>query len=234
MDDVRKLILGRSQDLNLSLAELSAKLGRNPAYLQQFITRGSPRRLNEDDRKALASLLEVSEDNLKAFLPVDTKPPLNRNSRNGSKAPSPREIPGKSLVGQWDDLPVYASTQGGPGVVIVSHDPVDWVARPEPLARVRDGYGVIVLEDSMAPEFEPGDIALVHPHKPPIIGRTCIFKSHQTDGTIVAVIKRLERITLQAWHVQQWNPPSGERARYTLPRSEWQECHPTVGCYKGS
>ena len=33
-----------------SYAALSRLLGRNPAYLQQFVTRGSPRRLAEGDR----------------------------------------------------------------------------------------------------------------------------------------------------------------------------------------
>ena len=32
-----------------SLAALSAMLGRNAAYLQQYVKRGSPRRLAEDD-----------------------------------------------------------------------------------------------------------------------------------------------------------------------------------------
>jgi phage repressor protein C with HTH and peptisase S24 domain len=232
MDSVRKLISDRSRDLGKSLAQLSAQIGKNPAYLQQFIARGTPRRLNEDDRRALARLLDLSEESLRlAKVPVSTKLPQTRSNGKSSRTLSQREIPGRRLIGPDDDLPVYASTQGGHGVVIVSHDPVDWVARPEPLARVRDGYGVIVLEDSMSPEFEPGDIALVHPHKPPMLNRSCIFKSYHADGTIVAVIKRLERITADLWHVRQHNPAPGQPATFTLKRSDWQECHPTVGKY---
>jgi len=44
-----------------SLAALSAMLGRNAAYLQQYVKRGSPRRLAEDDRRALAQYLGVAE-----------------------------------------------------------------------------------------------------------------------------------------------------------------------------
>lgn len=44
-----------------SLAALSAMLGRNPAYLQQYVKRGSPRRLAEDDRRALSHYLGVAE-----------------------------------------------------------------------------------------------------------------------------------------------------------------------------
>lgn len=44
-----------------SLAALSAMLGRNAAYLQQYVRRGSPRLLGERDRRLLAAYLGVSE-----------------------------------------------------------------------------------------------------------------------------------------------------------------------------
>ena len=53
-------------DPGRSLASLSAPIGRNPAYLQQYISRGSPRRLPEDERRHLAIVLEVDERELGA------------------------------------------------------------------------------------------------------------------------------------------------------------------------
>lgn len=44
-----------------SLASLSALIGRNAAYLQQFVMRGSPKRLADDDRLRLAKFLNVDE-----------------------------------------------------------------------------------------------------------------------------------------------------------------------------
>lgn len=44
-----------------SLAALSAMLGRNPAYLQQYVRRGSPKLLGERDRWLLSDYLGVSE-----------------------------------------------------------------------------------------------------------------------------------------------------------------------------
>lgn len=44
-----------------SYAALSRLIGRNAAYLQQFVTRGSPRRLAERDRRLLAAFFGVSE-----------------------------------------------------------------------------------------------------------------------------------------------------------------------------
>ena len=49
-----------------SLAALSAMLGRNAAYLQQYVRRGSPRVLGERDRRLLAEYLGVSEATLGA------------------------------------------------------------------------------------------------------------------------------------------------------------------------
>ena len=43
-----------------SLAELSRLLGRNAAYLQQYVARGSPRHLDEPDLRKLGEFLGVS------------------------------------------------------------------------------------------------------------------------------------------------------------------------------
>lgn len=137
--------------------------------------------------------------------------------------------PGAALLGPRD-LPVYGAAEGGKGAVVVSTDPVDYVGRP-PFLHVRDGYGIFVVEDSMEPEFAPGDIALVNPLLPPTIGLTCIFYSDDGQGTVRACIKRLRRVASDAWHVRQWNPPDGDKADFILRRSEWQKCHVTVGRY---
>jgi phage repressor protein C with HTH and peptisase S24 domain len=45
----------------VSLSELSRLIGRNLAYLQQFVRRGTPRQLAERDRATLAQFLGVDE-----------------------------------------------------------------------------------------------------------------------------------------------------------------------------
>ena len=49
-----------------SLSALSSMLGRNPSYLQQFVRKGSPRRLEEKDRRRLAEFFGVNEVELGA------------------------------------------------------------------------------------------------------------------------------------------------------------------------
>jgi hypothetical protein len=43
-------------------ADLSRLLKRNPAYIQQFIKRGTPRKLDEEDRRVLARYFGVAEE----------------------------------------------------------------------------------------------------------------------------------------------------------------------------
>ncbi|MDO7834207.1 S24 family peptidase [Sphingobium sp. HBC34] len=48
-------------DRGENYADLSRLIGRNPAYIQQFIKRGTPRKLDEDDRRVLARYFGVPE-----------------------------------------------------------------------------------------------------------------------------------------------------------------------------
>ncbi|WP_233998058.1 LexA family transcriptional regulator [Erythrobacter sp. QSSC1-22B] len=62
----RARLLELAQASRASLASLSAMLGRNPSYLQQYVRKGSPRRLEENDRQRLAEFFGVSEGELGA------------------------------------------------------------------------------------------------------------------------------------------------------------------------
>ena len=109
----------------------------------------------------------------------------------------------------------------------MSNEAVDYVVRPAPLLRVRDGYGMIVTGDSMSPKLENGSTALVNPHLPQRNGDTCVFRNHQDDGTVYAIVKRLDRYNDDTWFVSQYNP----KKAFKLKRSEWQVCHVVVGDY---
>lgn len=61
-DDPRALLERLIQERREDYAGLSRLLGRNPAYVQQFIKRGVPRKLAEDDRAKLARYFDVDEE----------------------------------------------------------------------------------------------------------------------------------------------------------------------------
>ena len=63
-DDVRTSLDALIRDSGEDYSSISRLLGRNPAYIQQFIKRGTPRRLAEEDRLKLADYFRVAEDRL--------------------------------------------------------------------------------------------------------------------------------------------------------------------------
>lgn len=132
-----RLIEERGEDY----AGLSRLLGRNPAYIQQFIKRGSPRRLAEADRGLLARYFGVDEAALGG--PADQK---------GGLTPVPRLDVGASAGAGAADGDERAEGH-------IAFDPA-WLRRiargaPDQLSIIR------VAGDSMAPTLADGDDILV-------------------------------------------------------------------------
>lgn len=122
-------------------AALSRLIGRNPAYVQQYLRRGTPKRLAERDRRLLAEYFGVEEAVL-----------------GGPSRPADRLAPVARL-----DLRAAAGAGAFAGeerpIAHIAFDP-GWLrrvarGRPEQLALIR------VAGDSMAPTLGDGDDILV-------------------------------------------------------------------------
>jgi phage repressor protein C with HTH and peptisase S24 domain len=61
-EDPRDALRRIAQDRRESLAGLSRLIGRNDAYLQQYVSRGTPVKLEANDRRKLAEYLRVDEE----------------------------------------------------------------------------------------------------------------------------------------------------------------------------
>lgn len=172
MDDARETLVAAAERAGVPLLRLSRMIGRNDAYLQQFVKRGSPRRLPEREREALAGFLGVSESALGG--PIDTSVPVRR-------------------------LDVAASA--GPGA-LSGDDPLAAVERfpaalVERLSLRPDALTLIVARgDSMEPTIADGDDILVDAADRRVVKRRAIFvlrldgmlvvkRLHLTGGTIV-------------------------------------------------
>ncbi len=136
--DPRTAIAHAAQARGVSLMELSRLIGRNPAYIQQFVERGTPRRLAEGDRATLARYLGIAETLL--------------------GAPPARE---------WVAVPrIDATASAGPGGVL-GDDAADGVHRldadllRELRVRPADASMIAVRGDSMEPTLSEGDRILV-------------------------------------------------------------------------
>jgi len=210
---VRKLVRSRVAELRLSLSEVSLKLGRNHAYLQQFLERGIPRVLPERVRPALAAILQVDESALRGETPAGA-PPVQPPHR-----PAP-------VNDSATELPVYASAQGGAEGMSVTPEPIDWVPRPRPLQHVAKAYAVYVVGDSMDPAYRHGDMAFVHPSLPLLRGSD-VMLLREENGQMVAMIKHLVSWNERHWRVKQFNPDR----EFQLSRQEWRQANVVVAKY---
>jgi phage repressor protein C with HTH and peptisase S24 domain len=126
------------------------------------------------------------------------------------------------------DFRVYASAEGGPGEIIRSSEPIDFIPRPSHLVHVKDAYGLLVTGHSMAPEYKNGEMAIVEPSLPVVPDEVYIFYAEK-DGEARATIKHLRRPTAERWLVTQHNPPEGMSRDFTLFRKEWAVAHRVTG-----
>ncbi len=130
-------------------AQLSARIGRNPAYIQQYIKRGSPRRLAEEDRARIAAYLGVPEALLGG--PAPRVAATIARPRGGDMVLVPKLAIGASAGSG-------ASIDGEPVEGQVAFDPKwlrDLGADPRALSIIR------VEGDSMAPTLNDGDDIMV-------------------------------------------------------------------------
>lgn len=144
--DPRERLAELAKARGTSLASLSRMLSRNPTYLQQYITKGSPKKLEEDDRRVLAQFLGVDE----------------------SELGGPKE---KSYVGrgdsEWVEVPrLDVDASAGPGAAGAQEKVFDafrfsrrWLSE-----QGLDGArlsAIRVVGDSMEPLLREGDEVLV-------------------------------------------------------------------------
>ena len=143
--DARQVLEALIRDRREDYASLSRLLGRNPAYVQQFIKRGVPRKLDEGDRRTLARYFGISEAAL------------------GGPAEAPR--PRGELVAV-PQLRIHASA--GPGSMVEEEAEagrIGFDARwlRELAGAPADALSLIrVSGDSMAPTLAEGDDILVN------------------------------------------------------------------------
>jgi len=152
--DPRARLVALATGQGVSLSALSALIGRNSTYLQQFVRKGSPRKLEEQDRRKLAEFLGVGEEELGA-------PEYNSSA-------SVNALAGKRADRQnWLDIPRLAvSASAGPGAFPGADEPVG-ALRFSALWLRQQGLDPAMLSaievagDSMEPLLRDGDEILV-------------------------------------------------------------------------
>lgn len=165
MDDLTKderHARGRLQDMvrdkRTSLAALSRLIGRNPAYLQQYVARGSPRHLDEPDLREIAEFLGISP---RVIMTRPFDPGGEAEGRLQSLA-----RPGET-EDDWLNVPRLAvDASAGPGALSAEEKSYDafrfsgrWLAEQGLIGAKLSA--ITVKGDSMEPLLRDGDEILI-------------------------------------------------------------------------
>ncbi|MDA0664538.1 MAG: peptidase S24 [Proteobacteria bacterium] len=167
LDPIRLRVLKLIEKKRTDLKNASLAIGKNAAYLHQFVYRGSPKVLPEDVREALAQHLGVADSQLRHHEIPPRKPrTLDAGQHEDEDVPSRRGrrvVEGFSAIAEID---VRASA--GPGAY---HDGLEeatetWllpdpVIRHEFRARAADLRMITIDGDSMEPLLSTGDRILL-------------------------------------------------------------------------
>ncbi|WP_156028704.1 S24 family peptidase [Sphingobium chlorophenolicum] len=169
MEHVRAFLDERIAERKSSYADISRLIGRNPAYIQQFIKRGTPRRLEEQDRRIIARFLGISEHLLSGFPLRETEPP--QPLTRARSMPVPRLSLGASAGGGTLDIeersmesvaidcrwlqeigvrPPHVSiirVDGESMTPTLNHGDEIMVDHSDNMSRLRDGIYVLRLDD---------------------------------------------------------------------------------------
>jgi len=192
--DVRETVAAMADQRGASLAALSRMIGRNPAYLQQFVQRGTPRRLDEQARARLAAFFGVDESLLGA-------PP-----REAAMVAVPR---------------IDAHAAAGPGG-LVEDDCVIGEERIDPRVVQRLGVApgaltmITARGTSMEPLIHDGDALFVDTGDRRLSSRPGLFVL-RLDG--VLLVKRVARIGLEC-RIASDNPAAPPIAPVRADRAE--------------
>ena len=186
-----RTVLGRLIDeRGEDCASLSRLIGRNPAYIQQFIRRGSPRRLAEPDRQRLARYFGVPETWLGAAAAAPPAPVLLTVPVLDTAASA-----GPGAVGE--DVPSAAGLGFSE----------QWLRRLRPGRGGGAGLSVIrVRGDSMLPTLADGDEILVDRSDAGEGLREGVYVL-RVDGALL--VKRLVREGGDGLAVRSDNPAAG-------------------------
>jgi phage repressor protein C with HTH and peptisase S24 domain len=215
MDAVRELILREAKKPGRSLKRLSLDIGRNETYLQQFIRKGSPERLDEVDRRKLAGILAVDEIELGA--PAGELQAAARPAQNA-------RVAGNVQLGAV--IPAYGHAVGGSdGEFILNGNKIADLLAPPSLAGVRDAYAVYVVGDSMEERYQAGEAVFVNPRLPVRRGDYVVAQiaSHEGEAPY-AFVKRFVGQDAKHLKLEQLNPPK----RLEFPRSRVVSVHRIV------
>lgn len=197
MDEVRQFLIREADKPGQSFAKMSKAIGRNSSYIQQFVRKGSPDKLPEDERAKLALYLGVDETALGG--PPGREAIALRPQQNA-------RIAGPIQLAQA--IPAYGHAVGGSdGQFILNGNRIADVLAPPAVAGVPDAYAVYVAGDSMEERYHAGEVVFVNPRLPVRRGDYVVAQIAADEGEApFAYVKRFIGRTAKMLRLEQLNP----------------------------
>ncbi|WP_313194629.1 S24 family peptidase [Shinella zoogloeoides] len=194
---LKNRILDRAEELGLTLEAVSLKAGLDRSYLRKLLDRPGASPKGETMNK-LAFALDVPPA---WFLDVKAPSAISDVSPANVQPPERNAMP--------NDVPVLGTAAGSHlrGAFQLSTDPIDWVRRPQGLMGAKDVYSVFVEGNSMEPQYFPGDLIFVHPHRPPRIGDAVIVQCQNgSEDHVEATLGIMHKRTAEMLIIRKHNP----------------------------
>ena len=189
-DPARDSLREQLRRKGVSLAAASLAIGRNRAYLQQYLGRGMPRVLSHRDSEALGRLLDCDPATLRRTELPALRPWKRKRKRKRKQAAAPEaglasvpeaEIEAAAGAAAFDEAFIFEQARWQMPEVMVRHEAG---TEPEALLIVR------VRGNAMEPEMRDGDRIVVDTaRRAPATGELFVF----WDGSALAV-KRVEAV----------------------------------------
>jgi SOS-response transcriptional repressor LexA len=204
---------------HLNMSSVSKRLGKNHAYMHQFLDRGIPATLPETVREKLSQILNVPEAQLKHL----------GGQVVGVSGARVRAV----FSAGGDKIPVLGGGQDeADGWSVWSAELIEHVSRPPQLTGVAQGYALYVGNSTMEPRFFPGELIYIHPGKPVTLRAFVLvqLKGDREGGPTKAAIRRLVKRTATRVTIEQLSPPK----EFEIKPSEIASMHRIVGSAESS
>lgn len=218
----------RLGEMGITQRELSLRITGKPDLIRDVKRRGHAP--STENLLRIAEELGVSAEYLMGRTgdPAPMRSEVGVGDRRIEFRGPDRDVPGLPLVGTGDCADLEVSTESGEMVSIerCSFDPeyhVTYIQRPAVLRGDRDAYAIYFHGNSMSPRFEPGEIGIAQPSRPPAPGEYVVvqLRNGAQDEVGSVIVKRLVRQNSKEVTLEQFNPP----LVFVIPRERVMRMH---------
>lgn len=172
--------------------------------------------VNPEGRDGRKKLSTTEIEQIRSFFAQRERPLYTMDSDNGGRRGVSAHVQGAATI------PLFTGIDTPEGYVlsigtVAQHGRV--MAHPSQ-ASAREAYAVTIVDDSMSPRFETGEIAYVIPGQQPRKGQDCLAEFDNLTARVLQFVERRDKQVI----LRQMNPP-----KEIIKRATEVKVHAIVG-----